>query len=58
MGKRDNNFMMLLDIDKIFNFEELEKIESIKTIAESESIFLNNLLEELSSTVKIPISIL
>ena len=36
MGRRDNNFIMLLDIDRIFNFEELEKIESIKTIAESE----------------------
>lgn len=31
MGKRNDNFIMILDIDKVFTFEELSEVQNVNT---------------------------
>ena len=42
MGKRDDNFIIILDIDKVFTSEELEKVNSTADFQSQTNLNVNN----------------
>jgi purine-binding chemotaxis protein CheW len=42
MGKRDDNFIIILDIDKVFSMEELSEVQGTSSININETILTNN----------------